>query len=176
MTSVTRKSGIPAEKKRITPANWLIEAALALVCLGLPCVLLLRLGLKLSWREVAIPLSLLAVLHVALVAALRYGARHKSIRITALIFGAYYVALFWMAAHYASRWHLHVGFEPGDVRSITLLIAVMVVGLILMPRRWIQHLSEIKCVRCHHFHEGRDCACGCRIDQFTYPNRTSGFP
>ena len=164
------------EIKKNTIANWIVAAAVPLAFVGLPCILILRLGLKLSWSELAIPLSLLVLLHVALVAGIIWARKRMSLRITAPIFGAYYIALFWMLAYYSSRWSLHTGFEESDARWLTLLIAAIVIGLVLMPRRWTQHLNEIKCASCHHFHEGRDCTCGCRMDQFKYPNRTSGFP
>jgi hypothetical protein len=168
---------MPLDKiRQNTIANWIVAAAVPLAFVGLPCVLILRLGLRLSWSELAIPLSLLALLHAALVAGTIWIRKHKSLRIAAPIFGAYYVVLFWMLAHYGSRWGLHTGFEESDVRWLAFLIVVIVLGLVLMPHRWIQHFNEIKCVSCHHFHEGRDCACGCRIDQFKYPNRTSGIP
>lgn len=124
----------------------------------------------------AIPLSLLVLLHATLVLGIIWARKHRSLRIAAPVFGAYYAALFYMLAYYSSRWGLHTGFEESDAWWITLLIAVIVIGLVLLPRRWTQHLDEIKCASCHHFHEGRDCACGCRMDQFKYPNRTSGFP
>jgi len=176
MASMNSRIRMPRETNQNTIANWVVAAMVFLAFVGLPCLLILRLGLRLSWGELAIPVSLFALLHAALVAGIIRTRKHKSLRIAAPIFGAYYAALFWMLAYYGSRWGLHTSFEESDARWVTFLIAAIVIGLVLMPRRWTQHFNEIKCASCHHFHEGRDCACGCRMDQFRYPNRTSGFP
>jgi hypothetical protein len=164
--------------KNHTFAEWirmgLFSSAFFLV-LG---ILILHLGLRLCWSTLAVPLLLLSVLQTMFFAALFWVQRTRSIRMGAPIVGAYFAALFSIFVYYASRWRLNIGLGPGDLRNILIFFVVLVIAAVLVPRSWTDALfaEGVKCVRCHHYHEGHDCSCGCRVDQFEWPSAGSGFP
>lgn len=160
----------PNTKER-TFADWVRTGLLSFAFFAIPGVLILRLGLRLSWSELAVPLVCFAVLQIIFSAAMFWLQRTRSIRKFTPIYGTYLALLFSARVHFASRWRVNIGFGPGDLRNLLILLLVLVIAVVLMPRRWTDSLwSEgVSCATCHHHHEGHDCACGCRVDQFKYP-------
>lgn len=161
-----------------TFARSVTTATLTSVFVAFPCLLILRFGLRLTWSELAGPLILFAAVQAAFFTGIVLIRKYKSVRAAALIFGAYAIALFFLVAHYALRMGLHKGFENRDLWRFSAFILALALGVVLMPRQWRQSFfSEgVKCVRCQHYHEGHDCSCGCRADQFKWPSIGSGFP
>jgi hypothetical protein len=53
-------------------------------------------------------------------------------------------------------------------------------SLALKLLKWNENFVEwytgVKCAKCRHCHEGRDCKCGCRVGQSAYPPFGSGLP
>lgn len=133
--------------------------------------LILRLGLRLSWDAITIPLTILTMLPPAFFTAMFCAGKYRSLRIAALLVGAYFVVLFSTLVHYGSKWGLRTGFEGADLWRFDAFIVAICTGLAFMPRRWTErfYAEGVTCSRCHHNHEGRDCSCGCRVDQFKYP-------
>jgi hypothetical protein len=147
---------------------WLVLSA-ALAFFG---ILILRLGLRLNWSGLAIPVAILAGLPLGFAASMFWASKHKHFRIEPIITGVYAVGLASTLGHYASQWGLHTGVDGSDLRWFDACMGVISVGMALLPRQWLESLRKygVMCERCHHYHEGRDCRkCGCRADQFKYP-------
>ena len=159
-------------------ADWIRMGVFSSAFVAFIGVLILRLGLRLSWSELAVPLILCAALQTVFFGAMLRLRRTRSVRIGAVIVGAYFAASFSILVHYASRWRLRIGFGPNDLRQFIIFLFVIVIAVVVMPRGWTDSLwaEGVKCVRCHHYHEGHDCSCGCRVDQFKWPSIGSGFP
>lgn len=164
--------------KNHTFAEWIRMGVFSSAFFMLLGILILHLGLRLTWRALAGPLALLAAPQTIFLGAMFWVQRSRSIRIGAPIVGAYFAGLFSIFVYYASRWRLRVGFGPIDLRNLLIFLFVLVIAVVMMPRRWTDGLfaGGVICVRCHHYHEGHDCSCGCRVDQFKWPSVGSGFP
>jgi hypothetical protein len=153
-------------------------AVLGFAFAACPYLLILHFGLRLSWRDAAVPLLLFTAVSAILFSGIVQVQKHKSLRIAACIFGAYTIVSFFLLAHYGSRWGFHTGFENGDLWRSAAFIVAIVIGVVLLPRQWSEGLfaEGVKCARCYHYHEGHDCSCGCRLDQFKWPSIGSGIP
>jgi hypothetical protein len=154
-----------------TFARWMGIGAPLFAGIALSGALILHLGLRLNWSTLAIPFASFAAFQVAFFAAIFWAQKHKYMRMAALIVGIYLAGSGSMLIHYSSRWGLQTGLGEGDLWGFNASIAAVTIGLVLMPRRWRERLSAegVECTRCHHYHEGHDCTCGCRVDQFKYP-------
>jgi hypothetical protein len=164
--------------KEQTFADWIRMGVFSSAFVAFMGVLILRLGLRLSWSELAVPLMLFAALQTVFFGAMFWFRRTRSVRIGAVVLGAYFAASFSILVHYASLWRLSIGLGPDDLRQFIIFLFALVIAVVVMPRRWTDSLwaGSVKCVRCHHYHEGHDCGCGCRVDQFKWPSIGSGFP
>ena len=149
--------------------RWIWSLATTAAMTAFFAILILRYGLRLAWAELTIPVPLFVLLQVAFVAGVLWAGKRRRPRIAAPMGGAYFVALFWMLAHYGAQWGLHTGLEQRDFWMFSGFAAAVVVALVLMPQRWVKNWNGVKCVRCGHYHEGRDCSCGCMAIQFKYP-------
>jgi hypothetical protein len=161
-----------AEKRRNrTLTEWIRTGLFSSACIALVGVLILHLGLRLSWSELAAPLMLFATLHTVTIGAMFWFQRTRNIRIGVPIIAVYFAVLFSIVVHYASRWRLNIGLGPDDLPNLLISLFVVVIAAVVMPRRWtVSFFAEgVRCARCHHHHEGHDCTCGCRVDQFKYP-------
>ena len=94
-------------------------------------VLILRLGLRLSWSELAVPLLLFAALQTVFFGAMFWVRRIRSVRIGIVIIGAYFAALFSILAHYASLWRLRIGFGPDDLRGLIIFLFAVVIAVVV---------------------------------------------
>lgn len=160
-------------------AHWVGIAVLTSAMVAFVGILILRLGLRLSWSALAVPLIFLVALQTAVSSAMFWVRKYKALRIGILIFGAYLIALFSILVHYGQQWGLHTGFKDSDLWILNAPILAKCIGLALLPRRWSERFfaEGVMCVKCRHYHEGRDCTvCGCRADQFKWPSIGTGFP
>lgn len=137
-------------------------------------ILTLHLGLRLSWAALAAPFLSFATLQIGCFAAVFYVGKHKNVRAGLAVSGLYCLLLGVIVIHYGSRLGLLGGEGDIDAWAFALCIAfITTAGTIFMPRHWRSKLEswlgEVKCARCRHYHEGRDCTCGCRAEQFRYP-------
>lgn len=136
--------------------------------------LTLHLGRALSWRVLAIPTILFATIQIACFAAIIDVRRRKSLRMGVLVFGLYWLLSGLIVIYYGSRWGVLTGLGNSDLWQFSACIAVITIaGILFVPRQWSDKIEDrfagIKCARCGHYHEGHDCSCGCRADQFRYP-------
>jgi hypothetical protein len=157
--------------KTETLARWMGIGAQLLVALGFFAALILHVGLHLSWNTLAFPCASFVAVQIASYAAIAWAWKYKNMRIVAPVVGAYWVGSGSIVIHYSLIWGLHTGLGDHDLWGFNAFIVALVLGLVLMPRRWTDEYfaDGVRCSRCHHHHEGHDCNCGCRTDQFKYP-------
>ncbi len=125
-------------------------------------------GRRLSWGELAAPVACFLGIQIALYGGIILAREYRSSRIAIAIAGLCLWADFVLAGHFALRWKLAPGFDRDDLRSFAAIMAVVLLVFTLMPSRWTEHIGEVRCARCRHYHEGRDCSCGCHAGQFKY--------
>ncbi len=130
---------------------------------------MLHYGRRLRWAELAVPVAGFLAIQIALYGGILLARRRRNLQLASGIIGLCIWAEITWAGYYALRWRLIPGYSQSDLRSFSEMMLIFVVILALMPHRWMQRMGEIKCGRCGHYHEGRDCTCGCRADQFKYP-------
>jgi bacteriorhodopsin len=124
---------------------------------------------RIGWSELALPVGGFLALQIALFGGILLAQKRRSRQLTSGLLGLCIWAEVTWPGYYAVRWRLIAGYTERDLRSFSEIMLVLVVIFALMPQRWMQRMGGIKCARCGHYHEGRDCSCGCRADQFKYP-------
>lgn len=155
----------------VQPVAILVSVVGVMALLG---ALTLHLGRALSWRVLSIPTILFITMQIAFFAAMSDVRRRKSLRIGVLVSGLYCLLFGLLLIYYGSRWGLLMGLGDSDLWPFSGCVAVItIVGMLFVPRRWGDKFEErfagVKCARCGHYHEGHDCRCGCRANQFRYP-------
>ncbi len=130
----------------------------------------LHFGCRLSWSELAVPVACFMFLQIAFYAGVVLVRKGRKTRLFVSLVALWLWANGLLFGHYAMRWELVRGLTKHDVWIFSAEVGVIALAGALVPRRWIERMGEIKCARCGHYHEGRDCTCGCQADQFKYPS------
>jgi hypothetical protein len=133
--------------------------------------IMVHFGLRLSWADLVFPVGCFMALQIALFACIVGLRKYRNSRlgmVTAVVYGWIELAL---AGYYGSRWDLIKGLGKSDLWLFTGFMGAITLAVALMPSRWMEAWMSgaIKCGRCGHYHEGHDCTCRCRADQFKYP-------
>lgn len=131
--------------------------------------IVLRLGFHRSWGEVTLAIGCFVAIMIAMFASAAFVRKRKWSRIGVAIMAICLWAEIALAAYFAWCWDLLPAFGRSDLWLFLGLTGAITLAVTLAPRRWLEHAQEPKCRRCGHYHEGRDCTCGCRVDQFKYP-------
>jgi len=129
---------------------------------------LLHFGRHLSWGELAFPAGCFLLMQIALFGGIQLAMKYRSSRSGIVLPAACAWGEIVLGGYYGLRWRLIPGYSRGDLRSFAIWMAAFVAFIVVVPPRWYARMGEIKCARCGHYHEGRDCICGCRADQFRY--------
>jgi hypothetical protein len=131
---------------------------------------LLHYARRLSWSELALPAAGLLAMQIALYAGILLARKRRSLQVASALVGLCIWAEITWAGYYAWRWALIPGLTETNLRSFSEIMLIFMIVFALMPQRWMRRMGEIKCAKCGHYHEGRDCSCGCRAGQFQYPS------
>jgi len=131
--------------------------------------ILLHFGRHLSWDQLMFPASCFVVLQIALFGGILLARKYRSPRFAIALAASWVWGEIVMGGYYGIRWQVIPGYSRHDLRSFAITMAALVVVIVVVPTRWFVRMGEVKCARCGHYHEGRDCSCGCRADQFQYP-------
>lgn len=130
---------------------------------------LLHFGRRLSLDQLMFPVGCFLVIQTVLFAGILLARKHRSPRLAIGLVASCMWAEIVLGGYYALRWQVIPGYSRHDLRSFAITMAAFVVVIVVVPPRRFTRMGEIKCARCGHYHEGRDCSCGCRADQFRYP-------
>ena len=155
-------------KKEI--ASWVTIAVTTAALWAFVGVLFLHLGLRLKWRDLAIALPLFTLVQIVGMTSLVGFQRTRNSRALCAVFGAWALASGLIAMHYGSHWGV-AKIDGNDFWQFSAsTIVLTIVAIVIFPRVIGVGIEDagIKCATCHHRHEGRDCNCGCRADQFKY--------
>lgn len=123
----------------------------------------------LSWSELGVPAAGFLAIQFALYGGIFLARKRHNQRVGTGTFGLCIWADITWIGYYAWRWRLIPGYSENDLQKFSEIMLIFVVVFALRPQSWMRRMGEIKCVRCGHYHEGRDCTCGCRADEFKYP-------
>ena len=154
-------------------SSWLIGGTSAFVVVALLGALVLHFGIRLSWNDLAIPVILFTSVQIACFAAMFRVRTHKSLRFAFAVLGSNLLISGLIVVHYGSRWALLKGLDDDLSAYFVCMMVIALFGISLSPfltnRSVEDRLGGIRCDRCKHYHEGHDCTCGCRVEQFKYP-------
>jgi hypothetical protein len=131
--------------------------------------IVLRLGLHQSWREVMLAVCSFIGLLIAMIASSALIRKRGWSQLGRALVVTFCCAEIALIAYSGSRWGLLPTFGRGELWLFIGIAGVFVLAFLFAPQSWLEHAGEMKCRRCGHYHEGRDCTCGCQADQFKYP-------
>ena len=145
--------------------SWL--GSVLLLQFGVAGAVILRFGLRLSWTESVIAAACFVILQIAFVMSMPLIGRHTNDRARAgsVIVALYLITEGILVIYFGSRW----GLMKSGACWFAAIFTIMIATVFLLPSRWTENLGLIKCARCRHYHEGQNCRCGCRAEQFKYP-------
>jgi len=131
--------------------------------------IVLRLGLHKSWGEVAVAVCSFIGVLIAMIGSTSLIRKRGWSRLGRTLVATFGCAEIALIAYFGLRWGLLPTFGRGELWLFIGVAGVVVLAFLFAPQSWLEHAGEPKCRRCGHYHEGRDCTCGCRADQFKYP-------